>query len=59
MTDRDPMPRRPSVLRFTRMMAGLLRQKFPVEPDEAADEFVELLRQAERRREIGEKAGGD
>lgn len=59
MTHREQTPQRPSILRFTRTMAGPLRQKFPVDSDDPGDEFTDLLKQAERRREIGETANGD
>lgn len=59
MSNREQSPQRPSVLRFTRTMAGPLRQQFPVDSDDPGDEFTELLEQAERRREIGENGNGD
>lgn len=57
MTDREPLPRRPSVLRFTRMMEAPLRRQFPVPagPDESAEAFMDLLEQADHRRGMNEK----
>jgi len=59
MSNREQPAQRPSILRFTRTMAGPLRQQFPVDSDDPADEFTHLLEQADRRRAIGEDANGD
>jgi hypothetical protein len=50
MTQSDSPRQRPSTLRFTRTMAAPLRQEFPVDADDSADELTELLEMADRRR---------
>lgn len=48
MTDDGSLPKRTNILRFTRAYSPPLRERFPVE-ENPADEFMDLLEQAERR----------
>ncbi len=58
MNDDRPRPPRTNVLRFARTYARPLRERFPVE-DRPADEMMDLLEQADRRRaSCGSAEGG-
>jgi hypothetical protein len=59
MTDFSSDKPRPSILRFTRTMAGPLRQQYQVDADDTSDDFTDLLEQADRRRASQERPQAD